>query len=156
MKSANIFYNILRAWLRKNQAYIKNEKNINAKWNHFLRIFLWHKQKKEYAGGKPISIPNKLKIKAIDKITNFNPSTDTLEIDTDSFKIDSNATFAAGKNKKVVKRQLAKLDIDFLYDQRRGGLYFNENGADKGFGAGGIIAVLKGAPDLTASNLSFT
>ena len=60
------------------------------------------------------------------------------------------------RTKKLVKKNLAKLVIDFLYDQRRGGLYFNENGADKGFGAGGIIAVLKGAPDLTASNLSFT
>ena len=54
-----------------------------------------------------------------------------------------------------MKKQLAKLDIDFLYDQKKGGLYFNENGADKGFGNGGIIAILKGAPDLTASNLEF-
>jgi len=83
------------------------------------------------------------------KITNFNPSTDTLEIDTDSFGIDSSATFAAGKNKKAVKKKLAKQDFDFLYDEKKGGLYFNENGADKGFGDGGIIAILKGAPDLT-------
>ena len=34
------------------------------------------------------------------------------------------------------------------------GLYFNENGK-KGFGDGGIIAILKGAPDLTGSNLEF-
>ena len=34
---------------------------------------------------------------------------------------------------------------------------FNENGADKGFGDAmlGIIAILKGAPDLTSSNLEF-
>ena len=100
--------------------------------------------------------PTKFNIKKIDKVTNFKPSTDSLEIDTNSFGIDNSATFAAEKNKKLVKKKLAKLDIDFLYDQRRGGLYFNENGADKGFGAGGIIAVLKGAPELTASNLSFT
>ena len=90
-----------------------------------------------------------------DKITNFNPSTDALEIDTDSFGIDSSATFAAGKNKKEVKKQLAKQDFDFLYDEKKGGLYFNENGADKGFGEGGIIAILKGAPDLTSDNLEF-
>ena len=59
------------------------------------------------------------------------------------------------QNKKAVKKKLAKLDIDFLYDQKKGGLYFNENGTDKGFGDGGIIAILKGAPDLTSDNLEF-
>ena len=58
-------------------------------------------------------------------------------------------------SKKAFKKQLAKQDFDFLYDQKKGGLYFNENGADKGFGDGGIIAILKGAPDLSESNLSF-
>ena len=90
-----------------------------------------------------------------DKITNFNPSIDTLEIDTDSFGIDSSTTFAAGKNKRAVMKKLAKQDFDFLYDQKKGGLYFNENGADKGFGDGGIIAILNGAPDLTSGNLEF-
>ena len=98
---------------------------------------------------------SKFNKKSAEKITNFNPSIDTLEIDTDSFGINSSATFAAGKNKKTVKKKLAKLDIDFLYDEKKGGLYFNENGAEKGFGDGGIIAVLKGAPDLSASNLEF-
>ena len=98
--------------------------------------------------------PAKFNKKAADKITNFNPSTDTLEIDTDSFGIDSSATFAYGKNKKAVKK-LSTQDFDFLYDQKKGGLYFNENGADKGFGDGGIIAILKGAPDLTSDNLEF-
>ena len=101
-----------------------------------------------------LTAPAKFKNKHADKITNFNPSTDTLEIDTDSFGIDSSATFAAGKNKKGVKK-LAKQDFDFLFDQKKGGLYFNENGADKGFGDGGIIAILKGAPDLTSDNLEF-
>ena len=99
--------------------------------------------------------PSKFNRKSSDKITKFNPSTDTLEIDTDSFGIDSSATFAAGKNKKTVKKKLAKLDIDFLYDQKKGGLYFNENGSDKGFGDGGIITIFKDAPDLTASNLDW-
>ena len=97
----------------------------------------------------------KYKKQLADKITNFNPSTDTLEIDTDNFGIDSSATFESGKNKKIVKKKLAKQDFDFLYDQKKGGLYFNENGADKGFGDGGIIAVLKGAPDLTLRNIEF-
>ena len=80
--------------------------------------------------------------------------TDTLEIDSDSFGIDSYFTFAAGKNNKAVKK-LAMQDFDFLYDQKKGGLYFNENGSDKGLGDGGIIAILIGAPDLTSGNLDF-
>ena len=102
-----------------------------------------------------IKSPGKFQQSKVDQITNFNPSTDTLEIDTDSFGIGSSTTFAAGKNKKVLKKKLAKQDLDFLYDEKKGGLYFNENGADKGFGEGGIIAILKGAPDLTSDNLEF-
>ena len=102
-----------------------------------------------------IDKPSKFNKKSADKITNFNPSIDTLEIDTDSFGIDSSASFATGKNKKTVKKKLTKQDFDFLYDQKKGGLYFNENGADKGFGDGGIIAILKGAPELNSDNLEF-
>ena len=85
-----------------------------------------------------------------ERITDCNPFTDILEIDTDG-----SATFAIGKNKKAVKKKLAKQDFDFLYDEKKGGLYFNENGSDKGFGDGGIIAILKGAPELTSGNLEF-
>ena len=99
--------------------------------------------------------PDKFNKKSADKITNFNPSADILEIDTDSFGLDSSATFASGKNKKTVKKKLAKQDIDFLYDEKKGGLYFNENGTEKGFGDGGIIAILKVAPELTSENLDF-
>ena len=102
-----------------------------------------------------ITGPSKFNKKSADKISDFDPSTDTLEIDTDSFGIDSSATFAIGKNKKAVKKKLAKQDFDFLYDQKKGGLYFNENGAEKGFGEGGIIAILKGYPELTSGNFEF-
>ena len=63
-------------------------------------------------------------------------------------------TRTAGK--KVVKKKLAEQDFDFLYDQKKGGLYFNVNGGDTGFGDGGIIAILKGAPELSGDNLEFT
>ena len=102
-----------------------------------------------------INKPSKFKRKSADKITNFNPLTDTLEIETNSFGIDSSATFASGINKKEINKVLAKQDFDFLFDEKKGWLYFNENGAEKGFGEGGIIAILKGAPDLTSDNLDF-
>ena len=104
---------------------------------------------------EPITQPSKFRVKNVDKITGFKPTTDSLEIDTNSFDIEGSPTFAAGKNRKTVKKKLAKQDFDFLYDQKKGGLYFNANGADKGFGEGGIIAILKGAPDLTSDNLEF-
>ncbi len=102
-----------------------------------------------------IYIPDSFTRRVVDKITNFNPSINTLEIDVDSFNIERSATFAPGNNTKSVKKKLAKHDFDFLYDEKKGGLYFNENGADKGFGDGGIIAILKGAPELTAENIDF-
>ena len=101
-----------------------------------------------------IKAPKKYKNKYANKIRNFNPSADTLEIDSNNFKIDDSPTFASGKNKKAIKK-LAKKDFDFLYDEKKGGLYFNENGSDKGFGEGGIIAILKGAPELTSGNIDF-
>ena len=99
--------------------------------------------------------PQKYKKKFADKIINFNPSADTLEVDIESFGIVKSPTFAGAKNKKIIKRQFSRFDIDFLYDQKKGGLYFNENGLGKGFGDGGIIAIFKGAPDLTVDNLEF-
>jgi hypothetical protein len=125
-------------------------------WEDPWSLYLKSDEESSTINTNPIKIiqkPAKFKKKFADKITNFNPSTDTLEIDTDSFGIDSSATFASGKNMKEVKKKLAKQHFDFLYDEKKGGLYFNENGADKGFGEGGIIAILKGAPDLTMDNI---
>jgi polyhydroxybutyrate depolymerase len=87
--------------------------------------------------------------------SSVNPSVDVLEVDTDSFDVVNPANFAVAANKKMLKRRLAKQDFSFLYNQKKGELFFNENGVDKGFGDGGIIAILKGAPDLTVNNLNF-
>ena len=131
----------------------KLDKFIPKNW--WQEPFSYSPKSENITDNEAIFSPTKFNKKSADKITNINPSTDTLEIDTDSFGIDIFATFASGKNKKVVKKKLAKQDFDFLYDEKKSGLYFNENGSDKGFGDGGIIAILKGAPDLTASNLEF-
>ena len=61
----------------------------------------------------------------------------------------------SGKNKKIINHELASQEFDFLYDQRSGSLYFNQNGSDKGFGDGGIIALLKEGPDLHAKDVLF-
>ena len=101
-----------------------------------------------------ISKPEKYKNKHVDSIVDFKPSSDILDIDVASFDADIFSTFKSGKNGKAIKK-LASQDFDFLYDQKKGGLYFNENGSGKGFGDGGIIAILDGAPDLTSGNIEF-
>lgn len=102
-----------------------------------------------------IVAPQKYIKKTAHKFDDFDPIMNKLRIDIESFNLEGSPSFAAAKNRKAIKKQLAKQDIDFLYDQKKGGLYFNENGLEKGFGDGGIIAILKGAPDLTESNLEF-
>ncbi len=102
-----------------------------------------------------ILAPISFRSKAIDEIINFNSSSDTIRFDLNSFGIEASANYASGRNKKVVKKKFAEMDFDFLYDQKKGNFYFNENGSDKGFGNGGIIATLKGAPSLTAENIDF-
>ena len=98
--------------------------------------------------------PKKFSKKNADKITNFNPASDTIEIDSESFEVGISAKLKAAKNKRQLQR-LAKQDFDFLYDQKKGGLYFNENGAEQGWGDGGIFAIIQGAPDISTNNLHF-
>ena len=63
----------------------------------------------------------------MDEITNFNPSTDTLEIDSDSFgmKVLPHSLLLRTKGSSKSKEE-----NDFL-SAKKGCLYFNENGADK-------------------------
>jgi hypothetical protein len=63
-------------------------------------------------------------------------------------------SFAIASSKKELK-QLIKSDADVVYDETKGKLYFNENGAAKGWGAkkvGGLLAKFKGKPELSASH----
>ena len=69
-----------------------------------------------------IALPEKFKRKFVDKITNFDPSIDTLEIDIDSFGVDRSPTFAIGKNKKKIKKKRPKQDFKFLFGEKKGRL----------------------------------
>ena len=90
--------------------------------------------------------------KTADIITNFKQSVDKLRLDAGEFG--ASQSFKVAKNRKALMR-LARKDFDFLYDQKKGGLYYNENGSKKGFGDGGIIAILKGGPNLDSDNIIF-
>ena len=71
-------------------------------------VFKFNKAPNDSADSQstPVSKPRAYKRRFVDKITNFNSSTDTLEIDGDSFSIDSAATFALVKTKESSKRNL--------------------------------------------------
>ena len=102
-----------------------------------------------------ITAPEVFKKKYADKIINFNPSSEKLEIDLKSFGLGEAASFKTAKSKKAIKKNLSKKELDFLYDQKKGGLYYNQNGAEKGLGDGGIVAILKGSPDISDENILF-
>ena len=91
-----------------------------------------------------------------DNITNFNPKEgDALSISLDEFIGSSRLPkLKIAKNKKGLQKILAS-KTEFVYDQSTGYLYFNENKALKGFGDGGVFAVLEGAPGIRPSDLSF-
>ena len=48
----------------------------------------------------------------------------------------------------------AKRKFDFVYNEQRGLLYFNENGKQNGWGDGGLLVKLQGAPELNASDFT--
>ena len=103
-----------------------------------------------------INLPRRFKKKFVDKIRNFDSSKDLLDLDRDLFGLDSSHQgFASGRGNRTMKKILAKQDHAFLYDEKKGRLFFNENGSDKKFGEGGLIAILKGAPDISADHLQF-
>ena len=59
-------------------------------------------------------------------------------------------------NKKELKL-LSKRDYDFVYFEKKGRLFFDGNGSDKKWGnsdEGGLVAILKGNPVLTAEDIT--
>ena len=71
-----------------------------------------------------------------------------------SFSVEGidDGTFAIASSKKELK-QLMKSDADVVYDERKGKLYFNDNGAKKGWGEkkdGGLVAKFKGKPEISS------
>ena len=99
--------------------------------------------------------------KNADQIIQFKGSEkDRILIDpiiSDSLSANSEPSFTSTKAKKSLK-QLAKKDYDFIYFEKKGQLFLNGNGTAKGFGEteeGGLLAILKGKPDLKATDIAF-
>ena len=78
-----------------------------------------------------------------------------IHLDQELYGMPDDWGFAKTKSKRKLNK-LAKSDVDLIYFQRKGFLYLNGNGEDKGFGdfdEGGLLAVLKGKPSLTADDI---
>ena len=98
--------------------------------------------------------------KGADKILDFNAQEgDFLSVsefalpglDAQTGRID----LATASNKREL-RAMSKEGHDFIYFEKKGGLFYDGNGSDKGFGSkseGGLMAVLRGKPDFTGDDL---
>ena len=76
---------------------------------------------------------------------------DRILIDAGSFAGDGSVSVAA--NRREFRQLRNGSEADFLYFQPRGGLYYNADGDDRGFGDGGLMAALKGSPELGAEQI---
>lgn len=97
--------------------------------------------------------------KGADKIINFDQARDQLLFGLDALpgmsRFDELDLVTVGSKKEL--KSAAQGDSAFVYDNSKGRLYYNSNGDLSGFGPpdqGGLIAVLKGSPELETSNLA--
>ena len=98
--------------------------------------------------------------KNADRIIGFNASHgDIIAVSPDAFpsiKFSSEVNYASTDSRKVLK-QLSQQDYDFVYFEKNGRLYVNGNGPEKNWGntgEGGLVAILKGKPELTAGDFT--
>lgn len=93
--------------------------------------------------------------KKADRIINFNPAgKDRIQIDVADFGDNASETFLTVRDVKAFRKSLA-LATDFVYFQATGGLYFNENSIQPGFGKGGLFMILENKPKITIDNIEF-
>jgi hypothetical protein len=85
----------------------------------------------------------------------FSKGTNKIELISDSFDGDTIIHFA--KNRKDARKVHSTHDVDLIFDQKKGFLYRNRNGAGKGFGKkGGVIARLSNLSNIDSSDFLFS
>ena len=89
-----------------------------------------------------------------DMITDFDSDEgDLILVDKVIFGLSRKIKLKVVTGKKETKKALGT-NNDFIYDNKKGFLYFNENGKDKGWGDGGLFVKLQGAPELGATDFT--
>jgi len=90
------------------------------------------------------------------KIDSFDPINGKIYVYKSQFDLptddDPVINFARSKKKAL---KLAETNADFVYVEKKGLLYFNENESVQGWGAGGEILELTEKPKLTSDNFQF-
>ena len=106
------------------------------------------------ADGFLFNTPNGFGKKQADVIKDFDPNEgDLLLVDKDVFGLGNEVELKVVTGKKASKKA-SKSNNNFIYDNKKGLLFFNENGQGKGWGNGGLFAKLQGAPELDASDFT--
>ena len=89
-----------------------------------------------------------------DKIKDFDSDEgDSILVDKDVFGLRKKIKLKVVAGNKSSKKA-ARSKKDFVYDDKKGLLYFNENGKQIGWGDGGLFAKLLGAPELGADDFT--
>ena len=92
--------------------------------------------------------------KHVDQVKDFDSDEgDSILLDQELFGLGKKIKLKSYGSKNKVKKA-AKSKNDFVYDEKKGLLYFNENGKQKGWGDGGLFAKLQGAPELGADDFT--
>ena len=90
--------------------------------------------------------------KEVDQIKDFNDDEgDSIIINKKIFEVGKKISLKSVSGKKALKKALAS-NKEFVYDEKKGFLYFNENGEEKGWGDGGLFVKLQGAPELVTTD----
>ena len=105
-----------------------------------LQIFLNHQK-------------NKAKYLKYD-LSSFSRSANKIELISRSFDTETSIHFA--KNRKEAVKVHSKHDVDLIFDQKKGFLFWNPNGAGKGYGKkGGVIARLVNVSEVESNDFLF-
>ena len=92
--------------------------------------------------------------KEADKIKDYNDDEgDSIIIKKKIFEVGNKISLKSVSGKKAMKKAFAS-NKEFVYDERKGLLFFNENGKEKGWGDGGLFIKLQGAPELAQSDFA--
>ena len=98
--------------------------------------------------------PNGFGKNEVDKVKDFDSEEgDSVLVDKDVFDLGKKIKLTVVTGRKSSKGK-AKSKKDFIYDDKKGLLYYNENGKEEGWGDGGLFARLQGAPELSASDFT--
>ena len=93
--------------------------------------------------------------KAAIKIKDFSSADgDAVLVDKDIIDFGKKLKIKIVLGKKTAFKWARKSNKDIVFNLKKGFLYFNENGKEKGWGDGGLFAKLQGAPELGADDFT--